>query len=117
MNKCIKIGQKEFNMKASAYTLLSYKEETGRELIEDVDKIQKEAKEGGEDNYKGFSWIISYALDMAYVMALENDSSIGSKADWLKGIDNLGGTWVNEVFALAMSIFQGQVSENEQDNG
>ena len=117
MNKCIKIGDKEINMKSSAYTLLAYKEATGRELIDDIGKMQNEAQEDGEINYKGFSKIIGCALDMAYVMASEYDSSIGSKADWLKGMESLEGTWVNDVLALAMSIFQGKLSQNEQSNG
>lgn len=114
MNKSIKIGDKEYQMKSSAYTLLSYKEQTGRELITDLGKLQDEADMSGEINYQGFSKIVGYALDMAYVMASEYDSSIGSKADWLKGIESLEGTWVNDVLALAMSIFQGQLPQNEQ---
>lgn len=114
MNKTIKIGENEITMKSSAYTLLSYKEQTGRELIDDIGKMQNEVQEDGEVNYQGFSKIIGCALDMAYVMALEYDGSIGSKADWLKGIESMEGTWVNDVLALAMSIFQGRVPQNEQ---
>lgn len=116
MNKNIKIGQKEFGMEASAYTLLSYKEQTGRELITDIGLMQEQVGEDGEINYKGFSNIIGCALDMAYTMASEYDASIGSKVDWLKGLKSLEGTWVNDVLALAMSIFQGELPENEQDN-
>lgn len=112
MNKTIKIGEKEFTMKSSAYTLLSYKEQTGRELINDIGLMEEQVDADGQINYKGFSNIIGCALDMAYVMANEYDSSIGSKSDWLKGIESLEGTWVNEVLALAMSIFQGRLSED-----
>lgn len=103
-------------MKSSAYTLLSYKEQTGRELISDIGLMQEQVGDDGEINYKGFSNIIGCALDMAYVMASEYDGSIGSKVDWLKGLESLEGTWVNDVLALAMSVFQGRLSENEQDS-
>lgn len=114
MNKTIKIGDNEFTMKASAYTLLSYKEQTGRELITDIGLMEEQVGADGQINYKGFSNIIGCALDMAFVMASEYDASIGSKADWLKGLESLEGTWVNDVLALAMSIFQGKLSEDSE---
>ena len=104
-------------MKSSAYTLLAYKEQTGRELINDIGLMEEQVGENGEINYKGFSNIIGCALDMAYVMASEYDSSIGSKVDWMKSLESLEGTWVNEVLALAMSIFQGRISEDQQNSG
>ena len=39
MQKQIKIGEKEYLMKASAYTTFAYKDTTGRSLFKDIQKL------------------------------------------------------------------------------
>lgn len=39
MRKVIKIGDKEYSMKASAYTQFKYKNDTGRSLLCDIQSL------------------------------------------------------------------------------
>ncbi len=104
MEKKIKIGDKEYTMKASAYTQFAYKNETGRSLFNDVSKISKINIE--DDQLDNIESILTLVLDMAYIMIKEADSTqVVNKESFLKSIDNLFTEfdWIQEVITLALS--------------
>lgn len=107
MQKQIKIGDKEYLMKASAYTTFAYKNATGRSLFKDVQELSKLNVSDDIDNQlEIIEPVINLVLDMAYVMIEEADSNqVINKDEFLKSIDSLFNdyNWINDVITLALS--------------
>lgn len=110
MEKTIKIGNKEYLMKSSAYTQFKYKNDTGRTLIKDLTSIGKELgksqkEEEALENFDELDDFIILSLRIAYIMCMEAKSISGSFEEFLMGIDtyldNL--EWIDEVVELAIS--------------
>lgn len=114
MRKTITISGKEYEMKANAHILWSYRREFGTELFDDAslvsDKLRKALdlpKE--EQNFYIMSvWgdVTGKVLQMAYVMILEGDETFMPFEKWLKEVDDLttDQNWLNEVLALATTF-------------
>ena len=79
MKKDIVIGGKEVPMSASALTPFSYKRLFGRDIIKDIQKIQKDSQSGELDPE-----IVVY---MTYVMAKEADKDLPPLEEWLAGFE------------------------------
>ena len=106
MKKIIKIGDKEYTLKASAYTQFKYRNDTGRKMLQDLQELTKLQDANEEDMIGGIDDLTEIVLKMAYVMIEEADSSqVASYEEFLKGIENLYDdiTWINEVMELATS--------------
>ena len=106
MKRIIKIGNKEYEMKSSAYTQFKYKNDTGRKLLKDLqDLTQLQDKEESE-MITSIDDLTDIVLRISYVMIEEADSSqVKSFEDFLKGIDGLfdDTEWINEVISLAVA--------------
>lgn len=108
MQKQIKIGEKEYLMKASAYTTFAYKDTTGRSLFKDIQKLSSINLDNDDIQLEVIEPVISLVLDMAYVMIDEADSKqVVNKDEFLKSIDSLFNDydWINDVITLALSPF------------
>ncbi len=108
MQKQIKIGEKEYLMKASAYTTFAYKDTTGRSLFKDIQKLSNINLDNDDIQLEVIEPVISLVLDMAYVMIDEADSKqVVNKDEFLKSIDSLFNDydWINDVITLALSPF------------
>ena len=106
MKKIVKIGDKEYSMKSSAYTQFKYKDVTGRRMLEDIQKLSEIRNMSEEEQVGQVEDLMELLLRMAYIMAEEADKTqVSSYEDFLKGIDGLFDTtdWVNEVIELAAS--------------
>lgn len=106
MKKIVKIGEKEYSMKSSAYTQFKYKNDTGRRMLEDIQKLSEIRNMSEEDQVGQVEDLMELLLRMAYIMIEESDKSqVTTYEDFLKGIDGLFDTteWVNEVIELAAS--------------
>lgn len=123
MEKTIKIGNKEFNMSSSAYTIVKYKNDTGRSLMQDLAEFETKYKDlfnAKEDNINmnilgQVDEIMEMILRIAFIMTNEKDKSQAQTFDdFLKQIDNYyeGLDWLNEVVELATSPFQRRVQAN-----
>lgn len=123
MEKTIKIGNKEFNMSSSAYTIVKYKNDTGRSLMQDLAEFETKYKDlfnAKEDNINmnilgQVDEIMEMILRIAFIMANEKDKSQAQTfEDFLKQIDNYYEQldWLNEVVELATSPFQRRVQAN-----
>lgn len=106
MRKVIKISNKEYSMKSSAYTPFKYKNDTGRKLLDDIQKISKINDLSEEERVSSTEDIIETLLQIAYIMIEEADEKqVTTFEDFLRSIDGLFDTteWINEVIELAAS--------------
>lgn len=108
MRKIIKICDKEYTAKSSAYTQFKYKNDTGRSLMSDLQKISKLEKLDLDGQVEGIENLLEIILKMAYIMIEEADSSqVTSYEDFLKELDGLFDEqqWFEDIIELAQSPF------------
>ena len=77
MKKDIQIGDKIVTMSASALTPFSYKRLFGRDIIKDIQTVQKMSQKGDLDP--------EIVAMMTYVMAKEANKDIPPMEEWLEG--------------------------------
>lgn len=118
MKKTIKIGNKEFEIKSSAFTMFSYKNKYGRDLLEDMLLVKDRVfgikeQNNSDEQVRNIMPIIEVVLNLCYAMAEEADPSIKEQSEWLKEIDDIFGnnTWINDVIEVGMSPFRRTVQE------
>lgn len=120
MIKQIKIGNKEYGIKSSAFTIFAYKNETGRDLLKDINEINNiynKIKKLPKDEQSSFwmeeiTGIIEKALKLCYVMIKEYDKSFPlNYEEWLGELDNIfkDNSWIIEVVKVGTSPFQRRV--------
>lgn len=80
MRKDITIGGKSVPMSASALTPFSYKKVFGRDLIKDVQTLQKEAQKSGDLDAE-------IVVMLSYIMAREANKDIEPMEEWLMGFE------------------------------
>ena len=116
MEKTIKIGEKEFKLHSSALTQFSYKNETGRSLLEDIKKLIPLAEMNiTAENMEILDNITELVLPLTYVMVKEYDKSQAlNYEEFLKSIDDLYGNldWINEVIITGCSPISRQLQNN-----
>lgn len=106
MKRIIKIGNKEYEMKSSAYTQFKYKNDTGKKLLEDLQNLTELQDKEETEMIASIDDLTDIVLRISYVMIEEADpSQVKSFEDFLKGIDGLfdNTDWINEVISLAVS--------------
>lgn len=106
MKRIIKIGNKEYEMKSSAYTQFKYKNDTGRKLLEDLQNLTELQNKEETEMIASIDDLTDIVLRISYVMIEEADpSQVKSFEDFLKGIDGLfdDTDWINEVISLAVA--------------
>lgn len=112
MEKIITISNKDYKMKASALTQFSYKNETGRSFLKDLQKLTSVDL----DNIDALDDITELILKVAYVMVKEADKTQATNyEDFLSHIENIYTdiTWITEVLELACSPLSGQLQTNQ----
>lgn len=106
MKRIIKIGNKEYEMKSSAYTQFKYKNDTGRKMLEDLQSLTELQNKEENEMLSSIEDLTEIVLRMAYVMIEEADpSQVKTFEDFLKSIDGLYDEtdWINEVVSLAVA--------------
>ncbi len=106
MKRIIKIGNKEYEMKSSAYTQFKYKNDTGRKLLEDLQNLTQLQDKEESEMITSIDDLTDIVLRISYVMIEEADpSQVTTFEDFLKGIDGLfdNTEWINEVISLAVA--------------
>lgn len=117
MEKIIKISNKDYKMKASALTQFSYRNETGRSFLTDLQKLT-ELKDIGNDfnkNIDALDNVSDLLLKMAFIMTREADKSqVTNYEEFLGGIESLydDTAWIQEVLELACSPLSRQLQNN-----
>lgn len=106
MKKQVKIGEKEYFMKSSAYTQFKYKNDTGRKLLNDIQSITKLADIQETEVLGEMDDIIEILLRIAYTMIDEADpKQVDSYETFLKETDGIfeNQDWIMDVITLATS--------------
>ena len=117
MEKIIKISNKDYKMKASALTQFSYRNETGRSFLTDLQKLT-ELKDIGNDfnkNIDALDNVSDLLLKMAFIMTREADKSqVTNYEEFLGGIESLydDTAWIQQVLELACSPLSRQLQNN-----
>lgn len=112
MEKIITISNKDYKMKASALTQFSYKNETGRSFLKDLQKLT--SIEGNE--FDAIDEVSDLVLKMAYIMIREADKNqVTNYEEFLSNIDDLFGNpeWLQQVLELACSPLSRQLQTNQ----
>lgn len=123
MVKTIKIGDKSYDMKSSAFTMFAYKDKLGRNLLTDINSINKKYNEiqKKQQNEQEEAWmdeitpLIENTLKLAHIMICEQNSGFMCYEDWLKELDYLmdNTEWILNVLELGMTPFQGRIQNSQ----
>ena len=118
MIKVIKLGGKEYQMKASAWTQFAYKNETGRSFLDDLSKLTELKDLGSDDitkSLKALEPVFNIILDMSYIMINEAiPNTFNNREDFYKSIDSIfdedNMDSITEIISLALSpIYRGNI--------
>lgn len=113
MERIIRISNKDYKMKASALTQFSYRDETGRSFLNDLQKLT-ELKDNSD--VSALDNMTEVILKIAYIMVKEADKSqVMNYDDFLGNIESLydDSLWFQEVLELACSPLSGQLQTNQ----
>lgn len=123
MQKNITIDNKEYSIKSSAFTMFSYKNETGRDLLEDLNLINEKFKsisakakeEQSNEWMKELTGILKNILKLTYIMIKESDKDFKPYEDWLHDLDDLFSdtNWIKDVIITGMSPFSRRLQNAE----
>lgn len=119
MKKTIKIGEKSYFMKSSAWTQFKYRDETGRRLLDDIQKLSKLNTLSEEEQVAQTDDLIELLLRIAFIMIQEADEKqVGTFEEFLKGIDGLfeETAWIYETIELAAAPISRGLQERPQNN-
>lgn len=119
MVKTIKIGENEYDLKASAYTMFAYKDQMGRDLLKDLNDLnnmQTKILNLPEDE-QDEAWInevtnlVEKTLKLAYIMIKEQNKDFKEYNEWLKDLNGLldDATWIGQVLEVGISPFRGRI--------
>jgi hypothetical protein len=118
MKKIVKIGNTEYSMKSSAYTQFKYKNDTGRKMLEDIQKLSSLENADQEQIMNGLDDVLELVLKIAYIMIEEADSNqVTTYEDFLKGLDGLldNQDWIQDVILLATAPISRGIQKNSQE--
>jgi len=114
--KKIIIDGKDYLMTSSALTQFSYKDETGRSLLSDLQKLIDSKKEDdSEYSIEDLDHVTELLLKIAYIMIKEaDDTQVSDYKSFLKGIASVydDSSWINEVIELACTPISRQLHKN-----
>ncbi len=118
MERIIRISNKDYKMKASALTQFSYRNETGRSFLTDLQKLT-ELKDLGNDltsNMNALDNVSELLLKIAFIMTKEADKNqVTNYEEFLGSIESLydDTKWLQEVLELACSPLSRQLQTNQ----
>ena len=104
-------------MKSSAYTQFKYRDETGRRLLDDIQKLSHLNELSEDEQIAQTDDLIELLLRIAYIMIQEADENqAGTFEEFLKGIDGLfeETAWIYETIELAASPISRGLQTNPQ---
>lgn len=103
MEKRIKIGNKVFNIKATAGVLIIYKQEFGTDYTEDMQEAKMSVERTVEAGFR-----------LLWSMAKAADNGIPSPEEWL---EELGDFDIEEAFTAAKELFEKSCDGITPDGG
>lgn len=114
MKKIVNINGNEYTIQSSAYTLFAYKDLTGREMLEDIQKLS-DSQELSTGKLTLIGDLIYVLLDLLYVMYREATPNGKEKKDLLKELDGIfdDPSWANDVMECAVSPLSRQLQTSK----
>ena len=110
MKKAITISGKTYMMQSSAYTQFKYKNDTGRNLLQDINKLSKMKPDNKDDIMNDLNDFLSKVLQLTYVMIEEADpKQVASFETFLKEPLSI----LKENFIQIVSVQTGNLFENK----
>lgn len=112
MRKVIKIGEKEYSIKSSAYTIFKYKNDTGRDLLADLKELSTLTNDNALEQ---LTTLNDTLLRITYTMIVEaDDKQVEDYDSWLKSIENVYGDvkWMSVSLECAIAPFSGKTESN-----
>lgn len=107
MKKIIRISNKDYTIKSSAYTQFKYKNDTGRNLLSDLQSLRLKIEGKKEEEVVGaLDDMLDIVLKITYILIDEaNQENVGSFDDFLKGIDDLFSdiNWIADSIECAIA--------------
>lgn len=116
MVKRVKIGNKEYDMKASVLTLETYKRLYDKDLMKVVADLNSKYSNVDTDDWLAqVQPIVLDILKIAHIMIQEQNPSFMSYEDWVKDLDNIleNPHWIVDVLGVAMSPFRTRIFEKQ----
>lgn len=101
MEKIINIGDKQIKMKATAGTMLRYRNNFGKDFMADLQKLQKKLNEKLENGTEFEAMDLAMFEQIAWCMAKTADDSIPDIEHWL---DNFEAFDIMQVLPELMSL-------------
>ena len=87
MEKIIKIGDNEIKMKATAGTLMRYRNNFGKDFIKDLQALQKKLNEKLENGAEFEALDLEMFEQIAWCMAKTADNNVPDIEHWLDNFD------------------------------
>lgn len=100
MEKTINIDGKDYKMKSTAANLLKYKAQFGRDLLEDIDRLQQAQRKDGSWNVGMIDLSIMY--DMVWLLIKAADPSLPEPLAWLDSLDSFP---IRDAAAAAITLY------------
>ena len=95
MVRTIKIGDKTYDLKSSAYTMFAYKDITGSDLLKDIKTLNEKKKEIDKIKDK-MQWLeeimplMEKTLKLAHIMIKEQDPKFKDDTTWILDVLEVG---------------------------
>lgn len=86
MERIVKIGGNDYKMKATAASLLKYKAQFGRDLLDDVSAMQAAMKSDGSFDFSAIDLEVLY--NMCWLLIKAADPELPPPLDWLDTLDS-----------------------------
>lgn len=117
MRKTIRIGNKDYFIKSSAWTQFKYRNDTGRRMLADIQNVSKFNELPEEEQIGKMEDVMEVLLRMAYIMIEEADpKQVTTFEDFLKDTDGLfdNTEWINDVVEYAAAPISRGVQSGPQ---
>lgn len=111
MEKIVNIGGRDFKMKSTAANLLKYKAQFGRDLLEDVQKLQNAIQPDGGVDLSKIDLEVVY--NMCWLLIKAADPELPPPFEWLDTLDSFP---LSEAAREAITLYvesMGGKSKNE----
>lgn len=86
MEKIVNIGGHDYKMKATAASLLKYKAQFGRDLLDDVASMQAAMKQDGTFDFSAIDLEVLY--NMCWLLIKAADPQLPPPLEWLDTLDS-----------------------------
>ena len=111
MRKIIKISGNEYSIKSSAWTSFKYQNDTGRNLLDDIQSIRDKVQDKStEEIISALQGMLDVVYRITYNMITEADEKqVGSYEEFLKGLDNVmeDNAWLMDSLQCAIAPLSG----------